>query len=210
LRRHRGAGDRTDRLPLRGPGRVSFVVPDPTVGMTTTRLPENIGPYRVLRPIARGGMAEVYEVSDPSSGEHLALKLLVQTGGALARFNREYEAMIRLNHPHIVRVYHYGLHGRMPWLTMELVDGTPIQAYAKRCGRAGSEQRTTETIRLAHDLALALDHIHVNGLVHRDLKSANVLVLPDGRVKLIDFGTARVADAWEEITREGEFIGTFA
>lgn len=178
--------------------------------MTTTRLPENIGPYRVLRPIARGGMAEVYEVANPNSGEHLALKLLVQTGGALARFNREYEAMIRLNHPNIVRVYHYGLFGRMPWLTMELVDGTPIQAYAKRCGRPGSEERTTETIRLAHDLALALDHIHVNGLIHRDLKSANVLVLPDGRVKLIDFGTARVADAWEEITREGEFIGTFA
>lgn len=178
--------------------------------MTTTRLPETIGPYRVLRPIARGGMAEVYEVSNPNSGEHLALKLLVQTGGALARFNREYEAMIRLNHPNIVRVYHYGLHGRMPWLTMELVDGTPIQAYAKRCGRPGTEQRTTETIRLAHDLALALDHIHLNGLVHRDIKSANVLVLPDGRVKLIDFGTARVADAWEEITRDGEFIGTFA
>lgn len=178
--------------------------------MTTTRLPDTIGPYRVLRPIARGGMAEVYEVLDPSSGEHLALKLLVQTGGALARFNREYEAMIRLNHPNIVRVYHYGLQGRMPWLTMELVDGTPIQAYAKRCGRPGSDERNAETIRLAHDLALALDHIHVNGLVHRDLKSANVLVLPDGRVKLIDFGTARVADAWEEITREGEFIGTFA
>ncbi len=178
--------------------------------MTKAALPEQIGPYRLLRPIARGGMAEVYEVEDPASGEHLALKLLLETGGALPRFNREYEAMIRLNHPNIVRVFHYGLFGESPWLTMELVDGTPIQAYAKRCGKAGTPRRTAEVIRTAHDLALALDHIHRRGLVHRDLKSANVLVLPDGRVKLIDFGTARVSDAVEDITREGEFIGTFA
>ncbi|HHO52805.1 MAG TPA: hypothetical protein ENK18_18500, partial [Deltaproteobacteria bacterium] len=173
-------------------------------------LAEEIGPYRVLRPIARGGMAEVFEVEERSSGEHLALKLLTQTGGALPRFNREYEAMIRLNHPNIVRVYTYGIHQQLPWLTMELIEGTPIQAYAKRCGKPGSEIRTEEVVRVAHDLALALDHIHQRGLVHRDLKSANVLVLPDGRVKLIDFGTARVSNAVQEITREGEFIGTFA
>ncbi len=175
-----------------------------------TPLPQNIGPYRVLRPIARGGMAEVYEVEERASGEHQALKLLVQTGGALDRFNREYEAMIRLNHPNIVRVYNYGLFGALPWLTMELVEGTPIQAFAKRCGRPGTDERTQEVIRVAHDLALALEHIHHRGLVHRDLKSANVLVLPDGRVKLLDFGTARVSDPIQAITRDGEFIGTFA
>ena len=178
--------------------------------MTTVSLPEKIGPYRVLRPIARGGMAEVYEVEDPVSGEHLAVKLLVQTGSALPRFNREYEAMIRLNHPNIVRVYHYGLMAGSPWLTMELIEGMPMQGYAKKQGKAGTPKRNAEVLRLAHDLALALDHIHRRGLVHRDLKSTNVLVLPDGRVKLIDFGTARVSNAVEEITRAGEFIGTFA
>ncbi len=176
----------------------------------TPTLPEMIGPYKVLRPIARGGMAEVYEVEEVSSGEHLALKLLVQTGGALARFNREYEAMIRLNHPNIVRVYNYGQWEAHPWLSMELVEGTPIQAYAKRCGRPGTPERSKEVIRIAHDLALALDHVHHRGLIHRDLKSANVLVLPDGRVKLLDFGTAKVSDPVQEITRDGEFIGTFA
>src|SRR5687767_13402301 len=155
-------------------------------------------------------MAEVYEVVDQRSGEHLALKVLIQTGGAQARFNREYEAMIRLNHPNIVRVYAYGLLGKNPWLSMELVEGTPIQAYAKKWGKPGTAGRLEEVARATHDLALALDHIHHRGLVHRDLKSANVLVLPDGRVKLIDFGTARVSDPVEDITREGEFIGTFA
>lgn len=173
-------------------------------------IPEEIGPYRVLRPIARGGMAEVYEVEERRSGEHLALKLLIQEGGALPRFNREYEAMIRLNHPNIVRVYNYGFHHKLPWLSMELVEGTAIQAYAKRCGKPGSEERTGEVLRVAHDLALALDHIHGRGLVHRDLKSANVLVLPDSRVKLIDFGTARVTNPVQAITAKGEFIGTFA
>ncbi|MEQ1564445.1 MAG: protein kinase [Myxococcota bacterium] len=180
-------------------------------------VPDEVGPYRVLRPLARGGMAEVYEVADQRNGEHLALKVLVQTGGALARFNREYEAMIRLNHPNIVRVYSYGVltdrtrDGRAsPWLSMELIEGTPIQAYAKKWGKPGTAGRLDEVARASHDLALALDHIHHRGLVHRDLKSANVLVLPDGRVKLIDFGTARVSDAVEDITRDGEFIGTFA
>ncbi len=173
-------------------------------------MPHEIGPYRVLRPLARGGMAEVYEVEETRTGEHLAVKLLTQTGGALPRFKREYEAMIRLNHPNIVRVYSYGMHGDHPWLSMELIEGTAIQAYAKRCGKPGTQVRTDEVLRVAHDLALALDHIHQRGLVHRDLKSANVLVLPDSRVKLIDFGTARVSDPVQDITRDGEFIGTFA
>ncbi len=176
----------------------------------SARLPDTVGPYRVLRPIARGGMAEVYEVEELATGEHLALKVLMQKGGALARFNREYEAMIRLNHPNIVRVYNYGTHEELPWLSMELIEGTPIQAYAKRCGRPGSPERTKEVLRVAYDLAMALDHVHHRGLIHRDLKSANVLVLPDGRVKLLDFGTARVSDPIEDITRDGEFIGTFA
>lgn len=176
----------------------------------TLPLPEVVGPYRVLRPLARGGMAEVYEVEDPATGEHLALKVLVKAGGALPRFKREYEAMIRLNHPNIVRVFGYGVWEAHPWLAMELIEGTPIQAYAKRCGRPGSPERTREVIRVAHDLALALDHVHQRGLIHRDLKSANVLVLPDGRVKLLDFGTAKVSDPVQEITRDGEFIGTFA
>lgn len=172
-------------------------------------LVEAIGPFRVLRPIARGGTAWVYEVQDSRSGEHLALKMLMAPR-ARKRFDREYEAMIRLNHPSIVHVYEYGEHEGTPWFTMELVKGTPIQAYARHLGRPGTEGRLREVVRAGRDIALALDHIHYRGLVHRDLKSANVLVLPDGRIKLIDFGTARVRDALEEITRHNEFVGTFA
>jgi len=173
-------------------------------------IPELIGPYRVLRPIARGGMAEVYEVEDPPTGEHFALKLLKEGGTARQRFDREYEAMTRLNHPNIVRVYNYGFHQSWPWMTMELLGGATVQAYVKRIGRPGTPERVAEVVRVAHDIARALDHIHRRGLIHRDLKSDNVLVLPDGRVKLLDFGAAHVQEALEQITREGEFLGTLA
>jgi tetratricopeptide (TPR) repeat protein len=178
--------------------------------------PETIGPYRVLRPIATGGTAEVYEVQDPASGERLALKLLVADevvglpGRLTQRFNREYEAMTRLNHPSIVRVYHYGVHRGQPWLTMELLRGQPVQSVVKRAGRPGSEARNAEVLRVGYFVAQALHYIHDRNLVHRDLKSANVLVLPDERVKLLDFGAACLLDATERVTLDGEFIGTFA
>ena len=118
--------------------------------------------------------------------------------------------MIRLNHPSIVRVYHYGFHQGQPWLTMELLRGQPAQSFVKRTGRPGSEERTAEVLRIGYHVSKALHYIHDRKLVHRDLKSANVLVLPDERVKLLDFGAAAVLDATERITLDGEFVGTFA
>ncbi|TVQ89208.1 MAG: serine/threonine-protein kinase PknK [Deltaproteobacteria bacterium] len=172
-------------------------------------LPKEIGPYRVLRSIARGGSGQVFEVEDPISGEHLALKLLMNRRASYARFYREYEAASRLNHPNIIRVYHFGIVDGMPWQTMELVTGTPVQPYVMRKGRPGDPRRIDEAIRLAHDIAGALHHLHRRGLIHRDLKSANLLVLPDGRIKLIDFGSTRVLDG-VRLTRDGDFVGTFA
>lgn len=175
-----------------------------------TPVPETIGPFRVLRAIAAGGMAEVYEVQDPHSGERFACKLLIAVKVALDRFNREYEAMTRLNHPGIVRVYHYGLHEGHPWMSMELLRGTPAQPWVKKIGKPGSAVRTAEVLRIGYHLAMALDYAHQRGLIHRDLKSANVLILPDGRVKLVDFGTAHLADPIRAITNDGEFVGTYA
>ena len=172
--------------------------------------PESIGPYEVIRPLAQGGMAEVYEVREPLSGDRVALKLLIETRSSIKRFNREFEALTRLNHPSIVRVYRYGFHERMPWLTMELLEGEPLQSHIKGFGEPGELARTDEVIRIGWTVANALQYIHDRGLVHRDLKSANVQVLPDGRIKIFDFGTAHLAHALERITQEGDFVGTFS
>lgn len=173
-------------------------------------LPGEIGPYRVVRALARGGMAAVYEVVERDTGERYALKLLTQRGLARPRFDREYRALTRLDHPNVVRVYRFGFVDDSPYLTMELLDGVAAQVHAKACGRPGNARRTAEVVRIVTHVADALDYLHTRGMVHRDLKSSNVMVLPDGRVKLLDFGTARMGGQVEEITRKGEFVGTFA
>ena len=173
-------------------------------------IPARIGPYKVLRPLAQGGMAAVFEVQDPTTKEHVALKLLTHRGLAMPRFAREFRALTRLDHPNIVRVYRYGSHQGSPFLTMELLDGQSIQAYAKSVGRPGRPRRTREVLRITALVADALAYLHTRGIVHRDLKSANVMVLRDGRLKVLDFGTAHIATAGEVITRAGEFVGTFA
>lgn len=182
--------------------------------MSTEELPparQAIGPYRVIRPLARGGMAGVYEVEDPETGARLALKLLCQTGTAAPRFDREYAALTRLDHPAIVRAYRYGHTPEgEPFLTMERVDGVPAQVYAKQLGRPGAPERTARVLAVGAQVARALAYLHDRGLVHRDLKSSNVLVRPDGTVKLLDFGTARRLDPADAITRHGEFVGTYA
>lgn len=172
--------------------------------------PSSIGPFEIIRPVAQGGMAEVYEVRDPVDGRRLALKRLVELKTSVKRFNREFEALTRLNHPNIVRVYDYGVHDGYPWITMELLDGEPLQAWVKRFGSPGDPARTAEVVRVARLLADALQYVHDRGLVHRDLKSANIQVLKDGRVKLIDFGTAHLDDPLERITKDGDFVGTFS
>ncbi|MBL8616598.1 MAG: protein kinase [Deltaproteobacteria bacterium] len=174
--------------------------------------PAFIGPYSVLREVARGGMASVYEVVDPVDGGLIALKLLHQRGVALQRFHREFEALSRLDHPGIVRVFRFGhAEGQGPYLTMELLDGVPAQVWAKALGRPGAPERTRAVVGLSLRLLEALAYLHARGLVHRDLKSSNLLVLRDGAVKLLDFGTVRQVEAGgEPLSAGGEFVGTYA
>ncbi|MFT6144978.1 MAG: tRNA A-37 threonylcarbamoyl transferase component Bud32, partial [bacterium] len=173
-------------------------------------MPSAIGRYVVLRTIARGGMSVVYEVEDPQTRERFALKHLSVDGEvARNRFAREYAAMVRLIHPNIGRVFAQGEHDDYPWMTLEYLDGVPVTEHVEAYGAPGSRRRTYAAVQTMLALAHALDHVHARRVVHRDIKSGNVLVLPDGRVKLVDFGIAWVPGSNQESEHE-EFVGTLA
>ncbi len=148
-----------------------------------------IGSWRVLRRLGRGGVASVYEVVDPDTGRRVALKLY-RDPALTGSLEREYRALAGLDHPSIVRVLGRGKHGGSDYLLMELVLGRAAQACARHAGVPGSDDRTAVTLRVVHDLLEALAYLHRRGIVHRDIKSSNVLADTSGQVKLLDLGTA--------------------
>lgn len=178
---------------------------------TAESLPSFIGPYRVIRLLGRGGMAAVYEVESQRTGQHLALKQLTRRGLSISKFNQEYRALVQLDHPNIVRVMDVGqASDGMPYITMELLAGRSVQSHVKAMGRPGEEARTREVIRVLRRIARALNYLHTRRFLHRDIKSSNVMVLKDGRVKLLDLGTARLEQPSHLQHGPGEFVGTFA
>src|SRR4051812_13126749 len=112
--------------------------------------PTHVGPFRVVRPLAQGGMSMVYEVADPDTGRALAAKVLTERGQGIPRFGREYRALTRLDHPNVLRVYRYGMtEDGQPYLVMELLHGVPAQVRVKSLGRPGEPVRTGEAARIA-------------------------------------------------------------
>ncbi len=148
-----------------------------------------IGPWRVIRRLGRGGVASVYEVIAPSTGQRVALKLFRDPGLA-SSFEREYRALAGLDHPGIVRVLGRGEAAGQAYLLTELVVGRPAQACARQAGVPGSAARVATTSRIMHDLMEAVAYLHRRGIVHRDIKSSNVLADAAGHAKLLDLGTA--------------------
>jgi serine/threonine-protein kinase len=154
-----------------------------------------LGPYEILAPIGAGGMGEVYRAKDTRLGRTVAVKVLNKEN--MQRFEREARAIAALNHPHICSLYDVG----SDYLVMEYVDGTAIK------GPMPVEQ----AVRLAIQIAGALDEAHRNGILHRDLKPGNIMVTPSGATKLLDFGLAKLAtgaDSETASTIEGTVMGT--
>lgn len=150
-------------------------------------MPEQIGRFRICRPLGSGGMSVVYEAYDDRLDRTVALKLLRERGGRRrqARLQREAQALARLSHPNVVEVYETGTHGGRAFLVMERLPGEPLQRWLAASSRSVPEVVAT-FIAAGHGLAAA----HGQGLVHRDFKPSNVLVGADGRVRVFDFGLA--------------------
>jgi WD40 repeat protein len=170
--------------------------------------PRAIGGYRLRRRLGAGGMGIVYEAEQANTGRFVALKLvrpeLLESATARARFHREVELAASLAHPNICTVYEAGNVDGQPFLAMQLVLG---ESLAKRIA-AGPPLPVATVIVIVEKLALALHAAHEAGLVHRDMKPANVILRPDDEPVLVDFGLARALDQESGLTLSGEVVGT--
>lgn len=177
--------------------------------VTHTDAPDQcVGPYRLLREIGRGGMAVVWlaERSDGVPRRKVALKLthdFVRSAATFDRMARERDILATLEHPHIVRLYDAGFaeKGR-PYLAMEFVDGVALDAYVRGLGGDIAAR-----LRLMLQVMSAVAHAHAAGVLHNDLKPANVLVDRMGRVRLLDFGVADLLCAHADGQRPSTVAG---
>ena len=146
--------------------------------------------YEILASLGAGGMGEVYRAADTKLGRDIALKVLpaemAHDPERLARFRREAKALAQLDHPNIVTIHSVEEYDGIPFLTMQLVEGQPLDRLIPQQGLA-----VGQIVDIASALADALAAAHEKGIVHRDLKPANVMVTSEGRVKVLDFGLAK-------------------
>ena len=181
--------------------------PAPTVEEVATHFPE----LDVLGLIGAGGMGAVYKARQPKLDRTVALKILsadlAKDPAFAERFNREGRILARLNHPHIVSVFDFGKQGPFLYLLLEYVDGVNL----REAMQAG-EFTAGDSLALVQDICAALKFAHDEGILHRDIKPENVLLDSRGRVKIADFGLAKLVgkDASEDITltQQGAVMGT--
>ncbi len=167
-----------------------------------------VGNYDLLEKIAEGGMGAIYRGKHRESGMIVAIKImaphLTQNPLLLKRFEQEFRAASRLDHPNIVRALDYSDNGNMPYLVMEFVDGESLGQKLERDGRMPE----TDAIRIIAQVAQGLHRAHKQGLVHRDVKPDNILVTPDGIAKLADLGLVKETETDLNLTRTGRGLGT--
>ncbi|HVO30112.1 MAG TPA: serine/threonine-protein kinase [bacterium] len=165
-----------------------------------------IGPYKILSTIGAGGMGAVFRCRDAKLRREVAVKLLLAPSEStnIERFLSEARTMARLSHPNVVQVYDVGYDGHVPYFVMELVEGDSLATKLERLGRLPVE----ETLEVTAQIASGLAAVHRLGLIHRDVKAANVIETRDGIAKLLDFGIARPVEKAPQLTSAGLVMGT--
>ncbi|MEZ6188780.1 MAG: serine/threonine-protein kinase [Planctomycetota bacterium] len=173
----------------------------------TAHRPRTIADYTLLDELGRGGMARVFRATHEPSGRQVALKVLHNQGPpsieARLRFQREINAALRLQHPNIVRTLEGGIDGEELFLAMEIVHGESLKARLER-----GPLQPRAAVQLAETLARALAFAHRSGVVHRDVKPANVLLDEEGQPQLVDFGLAKPVQRGNDLTATGLVVGT--
>ena len=154
------------------------------------------GRYSIESLVGVGGMANVYRGTDLKTGNQIAVKVLkdefLDNEELVRRFKNESKAISILNHPNIVKVYDVSVTDKLQYIVMEYVDGITLKEYLKQRGGALTWK---ETVHFATQILSALQHAHSKGIIHRDVKPQNIMLLADGSIKMMDFGIARFSRA---------------
>ena len=171
-----------------------------------------MGPYQILEPIGVGGMGEVYRAHDTRLRRDVAIKVLREevASGSWGRFEREARAASALCHPHICSVFDVGESAGRPYLVMELLEGVTLREHIGK-----KPMEASAAVALGAQVAEALEAAHAKGIIHRDIKAGNIMVIGQGHVKVLDFGLARYildeTDAtrtFDSVTEPGTVLGT--
>jgi serine/threonine protein kinase/ABC-type branched-subunit amino acid transport system substrate-binding protein len=183
--------------------------PSDPAGPSQSRIGQTLGKYRIIGALGRGGMGDVYRAHDPIIERDVAIKLLPEELAgderALERFLAEAKAAGKLNHPNVVAIYEIGQEGRAYFLVMELIPGGSVADGVDR----RHARHVLEATRIAIDACKGLAAAHGVGLIHRDVKPANLLKAADGSIKITDFGLAKAASGRaRELTQAGVIVGT--
>ena len=158
--------------------------------------------YEILEVIGTGGMAVVYKARCNRLNRLVAIKVLKQELSQdeefRRRFHAESQAVAMLSHPNIVSVYDVSHSNNLDYIVMELIEGITLKQYLEQKGRLNWR----EALHFSTQIAKALEHAHSRGIIHRDIKPHNIMILKDGSVKVADFGIARISSAQNTLTRE--------
>jgi predicted Ser/Thr protein kinase len=170
-------------------------------------IPEQIGRYRILERVGKGGMGVLYRGVDPVLDREVAIKVMLvdfsdDTEQMRPRFYREAQAAAKLQHSNIVTIFEFAEDNNTPYIVMEFLRGTPLDERLK----SPIPLTLDEKVHIAAQLCTALNYAHEQGVVHRDIKPANLFLLPDGTVKLLDFGVAKLTTS--TLTRQGDVLGS--
>ena len=174
---------------------------------------QTLGKYRILDPLGRGGMAQVYRAYHPQLDRYVALKILrsdlVEEKEFLARFKREARAVAALRHPHIVQIYDFDVQNDLYYMVMELLEGDSLKAHLNFVRGKGERLPLGDTVRIFSDALEGLGYAHGEGIIHRDLKPANIMLTRSGQAVLTDFGIAQIVGA-TQYTVSGALMGTLS